>query len=266
MPIPEQIFGWAADPYDPRDEQYKFAPAVHAPEQQIKPVVYQITPRVKNQLQEGSCVFHAATEAMEAVEILTLGQQQRPRLAPQFAYYHYREVEGDITVDGGANVRAAMKLLARDGVCTEALWPYSLDNFKTKPSEAAYQDAPNHKIATYRAVDQDLADILIALSAGFPVVCGISCFESLKSDKVAQSGLVPMPGLREKFIGGHGILVHGHDVHRRLFICQNSWGTDWGCQPPTYPERGHFYLPFDYLTAGGLASSFWTIDLVTGAK
>jgi C1A family cysteine protease len=117
MPIPEQIFGWSADPYDPQDEEYKFSQAVYAPGTDIKPVAYNIMPRVKNQLQEGSCVFQAATEAMEAAE-----------------------------------------------------------------------------------------------------------------------------------------------------ICQNSWGTDWGCQPPTYPERGHFYLPFDYLTTGGLASSFWTIDLVTGAE
>ena len=266
MPIPEQIFGWSADPYDPQDEEYKFAPAVYAPGTDIKPVVYNITPRVKNQLQEGSCVFHAATEAMEAAEIMNNPPKQRPRLAPQFAYYHYREVEGDITVDSGANIRTAMKLMARDGVCAEALWPYSLDNFKTKPSEAAYQDAQGHKIAQYHAVDQDLADLLICLSSGRNIVCGISVFESFKSDACAQTGIIPLPGLREKFLGGHGILVHGHNVHQKVFICQNSWGTDWGCQPPTYPERGHFYLPFDYLTTGGLANSFWTVDLVTGAE
>ena len=82
MPIPEQIFGWSADPYDPQDEEYKFAPAVYAPGTDIKPVVYNITPRVKNQLQEGSCVFHAATEAMEAAEIMNNPPNSAPGWRP----------------------------------------------------------------------------------------------------------------------------------------------------------------------------------------
>ena len=257
MPVPEQIFGWSEDPYDPRDEQFKFSPAEHAPNVQIKPVVYNITPAVKNQLKEGSCGPHAATELFESVEIMTRPPEQRPRLSPQFLYFHYRERCGEITVDCGVVNRTLMTILAADGVCAEALWPYSMDTFAQKPTDAAYADAVNHKPAIYRSVDQDLADLLICLSAGNNILAGAALFESFKGDGVTQTGIVPMPDPKEKIIGGHDFLIHGHNVHERKLICQNSWDIDWGCQPPTYPTRGHFYLPFEYLLRWG--NSFWTI-------
>jgi C1A family cysteine protease len=72
---------------------------------------------------------------------------------------------------------------------------------------------------------------------------------------VARAGVVPLPGPREKVLGGHAVLAVGYDDAKQCFIVRNSWGTKWG-------DKGHCYMPYAYLTDSDLAADFWTITLV----
>ena len=47
----------------------------------------------------------------------------------------------------------------------------------------------------------------------------------------------------------------GYNARNDRFIVRNSWGTGWG-------REGYFTLPFKYLLDPGLASDFWSIQLV----
>jgi hypothetical protein len=47
--------------------------------------------------------------------------------------------------------------------------------------------------------------------------------------------------------GGYCYLCHWNDEHRRLFLCQQSWGHTWGVDHPTQKAlkglRGFFWIP-----------------------
>ena len=81
-------------------------------------------------------------------------------------------------------------------------------------------------------------------------------FQSFESDDVAHTGLVPMPGPSDAPVGGHCVVMVGHDDVTQLFIVRNSWGKDWG-------KDGYFFMPYAYVLNPNLASDFWTIRLVT---
>jgi C1A family cysteine protease len=90
------------------------------------------------------------------------------------------------------------------------------------------------------------------LASGYPFVFGFTVYSSFEGAKVAQSGIVPMPGSAEKPIGGHAVLAVGYDDDTREFLVRNSWGPGWGI-------KGYFKMPYAYLTAPKLATDFWTI-------
>ena len=64
-----------------------------------------------------------------------------------------------------------------------------------------------------------------------------------------------MPKIGETLLGGHACYCLGYDDSKSSFIVRNSWGTGWG-------DKGHFYIPYQYLTNSNLADDFWSIQLV----
>ena len=82
-----------------------------------------------------------------------------------------------------------------------------ITNFATKPPARAFKDAPLGKAVTYQRVVQTLDQMRGCLAGGFPVILGISVYESFESPQVAKSGVVPMPATSEKLLGGHAILT-----------------------------------------------------------
>jgi C1A family cysteine protease len=173
-----------------------------------------------------------------------------------YAYYKYRESEGiPINYDSGASIRDAIKLIAKEGVCLESLWGYSLENFTRKPSVVAEQDAPNHKILEYFALET-VKDMTQCIASGWGFVCGISCYESFDSDYTEKTGKVLLPQSNEKWLGGHCMYFWGYDTHlfddKGGFHFSNSYGVEWG-------NKGRGTIPFEYLGNKRLASDFWTI-------
>jgi C1A family cysteine protease len=164
-------------------------------------------------------------------------------------------IENSVDQDSGAMIRDGIKSVARQGAPHETLWPYVLNQFRKKPSKAAYADARKHQAVLYQRVQQDLSQMRGCLAAGFPFVFGFTVYTSFESDRVASSGNVPMPTLKEKEIGGHAVLAVGYDNPRRRFIVRNSWGANWGL-------GGYFTMPYDYLLDENLSDDFWTIKLV----
>jgi C1A family cysteine protease len=92
-----------------------------------------------------------------------------------------------------------------------------------------------------------------ALAAGYPIVFGISVYDSFESDAVAKNGVVPMPKKTEKLLGGHAILMSGYTKSRVKF--RNSWGESWALD-------GYGTLPLAYVLSTDLASDFWIAKIV----
>jgi C1A family cysteine protease len=139
--------------------------------------------------------------------------------------------------------------------CREELWPYRIDQFAVEPPSSAYQAALQHRAILYRRVSRTLGQMKACLAEGYPWVFGFTVYESFETEQVARSGIVPMPGLMEKSLGGHAVMAVGYGDAQHSFLVRNSWGTAWGL-------RGYFKMPYAYFLDSNLSDDFWTIRLV----
>jgi C1A family cysteine protease len=169
-----------------------------------------------------------------------------------FLYYNERVMIGTINIDSGAYIRDGVTSLTKMGICPESMWPYIIPNFKTKPPINCYKKAMDSQVLTSKNIYNNTTDMMSALNAGHPFVVGIMVYSSFMTLSVARTGMVPMPKKGESILGGHAVVVCGYDDNKKLWICRNSWGTNWG-------EKGYFYLPYNYLLDSRLSSDLWCL-------
>lgn len=251
MPVRKLTHGWKPDAPDIRDRIFRRKAAAAAQTFDLRTST--CMPPIYDQGQLGSCTANGWARCFEF--------DQRKLKYPDFMpsrlqiYYNERVIEGTVTDDAGAMIRDGAKALAKYGATNETLWPYIIEKFAVAPSKAAVTDAAKHKAVRYWRVDNtQSANILSALSHGFPVVFGTTLYESFESDAVARTGKVPMPRTREQPIGGHCMVIVG--ATKTSWIVANSWGTEWG-------DGGYCYMPINYLTNNNLADDFWVLETVT---
>jgi C1A family cysteine protease len=152
-------------------------------------------------------------------------------------------------------IRDGIKSVNKQGACPETLWPYDINKFTEKPTKECYKEGAKHKAASYQRLLPSLNQLKGCLASGFPFVFGFTVYESFESQKVAKTGIVPMPNTREHVLGGHAVMAVGYNDVSQRFIVRNSWGKDWGM-------KGYFTMPYSYLTDSNLSDDFWTIRVV----
>jgi len=243
--------GWLPDRPDQRDHMYAAPPSVLA----ALPTTVDLRrafPAAYDQGNLGSCTSQAIAAAVE----YDWRQQKLTDAVPSrlFIYYQERLLEGSVASDSGAYIRDGMKAIAKFGAPHEDLWPYDIAKFTKKPPAKAYADGLLRQAVSYARIAQTLQQLQGCLAAGFPFVFGFTVYESFESDKVASTGMVPMPASHETELGGHAVLCIGYRDSDRRFIVRNSWG-DWG-------SSGNCFMPYEYLTSRGLASDFWKVTLM----
>lgn len=216
---------------------------------------------IQNQENIGSCTAHAMSGMLEYIELrdfrkgLTMqieefagiGLQHPSRL---FIYYNERLIEGNPNQDSGSSISDSIQSVVKYGFCNENIWVYDTCKIFNQPDHPAYEQAYKHRCKEYRQLS--LYDVQPCLASGHPFIIGFQVYQSFESPYVSYSGVVPMPGFGERYLGGHAVLVVGYDDPKQQFICRNSWGTSWGM-------NGYFRLPYQYLADSKLASDFWTV-------
>lgn len=265
-------YGWIPQLPDARDIPYKTTMGPQLPPMvNLQPLVS----RVYDQGQLGSCTSNAINQAMMIG--LAIEKQQVINPSRLFLYYNERVIEGDPGQDNGAVIRDGMKSANVQGVCLDEIWPYDISKFAVQPPVLCYKKALENTISQYLAVQQDLTNMRACIAAGFPFVFGFTVYESFENidgeDTVGKYGNCPMPNLQtESVLGGHAVCCVGYNDGPRItlpnshgwpshsFLCQNSWGTDWGLKSSAL---GCFTIPYSYLANPNLASDFWTIRFVT---
>jgi C1A family cysteine protease len=252
MVVKIKRYGWIADLPDHRDLLYA------APMQVLTKLPAKIDLRAKcppvfDQGQLGSCTANAIAAAVE----FDLMKERKSIFVPSrlFIYYNERVMEGTVDSDSGAQIRDGVKSVANKGDCPENLWPYDINKFTNKPSQACYNEAVKHKAVQYQRVNRDLNQMKGCLASGYPFVFGFSVYQSFEGQQVAKTGHASMPSPGEQAVGGHAVVAVGYDDSQNWFIVRNSWGTGWGM-------KGYFTLPYAYLLNGNLSDDFWTIRVV----
>ena len=199
---------------------------------------------VEDQGEIGSCSAQAFVAVMEYLD--RKGDDKWTDLSRLFVYYNSRTNPAD---DEGAYLRDGIKALSKYGAPDEAIWPYDVNLYATKPPKAAYDDGVKRCISEYRRVES-LRGVQQSLADGYPVVFGFSVYDSF--DSIGADGIMPMPNLDvEKNQGGHAVVAVGYDDYKGHLIVRNSWGPEWG-------SSGNFFMPYEYIKAG-LAADFWSI-------
>lgn len=198
---------------------------------------------VEDQGQVGSCTANAVAGAYEYLVKKNQDLDYDYDVSRLFIYYGARAKRGNEKKDSGSVISDAIELLEDTGACSEATWPYS-DNksivFK-KPSGEAFEEASEHKITEAQCIPTTLQAWKGALAEGFPIIFGISLFNSF--DNQRKRGFVPDPSRSETSRGSHGshaMLCVGYSDVDRVFIVRNSWGTNWG-------DKGYCYMSYDYV-------------------
>ena len=240
-------------PADPRDLIFKMPKRLQLPEQArdslgLPPYVNreaEMLDRIEDQGDEPTCVGFAASTMKEWQE----NKEQNRRdldLSAQFVYAEARKLNPHPS--GGTDLRSAMKVLRKKGICEEPSWPYM-----GQKQGDVYDEADNYRIAGYVRLPDDsptFQDSVIlkkyALSNCGPFVVGVSTYSNWVG--AFATGMITMPGNRDRELGGHAICVIGYDDTGEefgsdkagMFKFKNSWGTGWG-------EQGYGYIPYDYM-------------------
>ena len=224
-------------------------------------------PSVYDQGSLGSCTANAIGAAYEFDQINHHTQVTSHAFHPSrlFIYYNERATEKTLLDDSGAAIEDGVKSVSTQGVCPEAIWPYDIKKFTIKPSIAAYAYAKTCHVTKFKKLNQDVTQLKTCLISGFPIILGMTVYESMESDDTAKTGMVPMPVYKEKCLGGHAVLIVGYDDTiiydkktgaKGVFIIRNSWGDSWG-------DKGYFFLPQPYVLDANLCSDFWVLLNIT---
>lgn len=243
-------FGWIPDLPDHRDFQRVPSLLKALPERvDLRPKC----PPVLDQEDIGSCTANAISNA-HRFDQMKQGVASPIQPSRLFTYWNARAHENTVESDSGCMIRDGFRSIVQQGVPSEEEWPYITGRFRETPPPAAYRAALDHQALVYRRVSQSIQDMQSCLAEGFPFVFGFTVYEHFDSD-VANDYIANMPLAGAGVLGGHAVLCVGYDAPRRLFIIQNSWGTDWG-------YHGFFGMPYAYATDPDLSSDFWMMSVV----
>lgn len=238
--------GWQRELPDLRDKTYSVGLTIN--ELPDKADLRTSCPTVYDQGDLGSCTANAIAAHLD----FNRHKQKEKFIKPSrlYIYYNERKDQGTVSYDAGATIRESVKAVVKYGACPEKEWPYSVGKFTTKPSDKCYTDAIQYEALTYLKLPQNKQEMMGCLAAGFPIVVGISVYDSFHD--ADKTGVVPMPSSSDSLLGGHAVMVVGYDINANHWIVRNSWGKSWG-------DKGYFYLPLDYLLNHKLSSDFWTL-------
>lgn len=220
------------------------------------PILDEVDPRNDmplpyDQGQLGSCTGNAIAGAKEYNDILDGKHTGTP--SRLFIYYEERKMEGSVSQDAGAYGHDGFKVLRREGAPPETLWPYDINRFAEKPPTAAYDEAKNHKVPDYRHPAPNIDVFKQIFSNKQTIAFGFTVYQSFETQKVADTGIVPMPSSREQILGGHEPLAVGYLKNEPDYaLVRNSWSFNWGL-------GGYFLMPWKYLLSYSLAGDWRTI-------
>lgn len=146
---------------------------------------------------------------------------------------------------GLSNMRSGQIVLQKWGILSEKTCPDTYKKNWNKYTDfdilAHADEAAKHKIKSYWKVTS-LNDVYKLLDEGRTLTFGMPWYTGFN-----QGGGFKFPWIIEKIIGwlvgGHAMLAVGYDSEyqsKKVIICQNSYGSNWGDKGKLYITEEHF--------------------------
>lgn len=202
---------------------------------------------VKNQLEVGSCTSFAAVAMYEAM-MNQANIEGDTDMSPAYLFYYSNIITG--RPEGGSNFHEQFEVLGTHGVCYEQLYAYDINSLSAQPSEAAEEDAKNHRVLSAKQIplfnSSDKSDTLkrnhtqltSALSEGYPIGISLKLFEDFGKKGAFILHPDDTPNAKEE--GRHAMVIVGYSEENDFYIVRNSWGEGFG-------ENGYCYIPTAYI-------------------
>ena len=224
--------------FDIKHEELKFNETYEAKEIKEKSVnLKEYFTKVKDQGQIGACTVFAISSIYEY--ILKRNTEEEADLSESFVYYNVRHLEGKELEDTGSSYQDVIASIGEQGICKEALHPYTR-LLSDVPSDEAYLDGEQRRITKALNVNITENDIKSAIQEGYPVAISLKIFDSFN----AISGFVKRPTKEEiesADFGYHAMVVVGYSDDTKFFVVRNSWGERFG-------DKGYCYIPYSYIS------------------
>lgn len=235
-----------------------------APVTKDNPPTYSLASKIKKVYNQGSTSSCTANALCQAFNIMNV---EDPSFDPSRLYIYARERQmedmmiGKIFItDDGADEADALFWASTVGICPESSWPFIPSKVNDLPPISCDKEACSHRIHNVLSVPQTLDGIRTTISSGHPVLAAIALQSYFFSASAMTSGNIPMPSTIDLNLGGHEVLIVGYDDTTSSFLVVNSWGDNWGCQPPGANSRGYFWLPYDFVLNTSLCYCLYTFE------
>jgi hypothetical protein len=201
---------------------------------------YAVTPGDQGQV--GSCVAWATGYTLMGWYAKKDGRTGSP-YAPM---YVYSQINGG--GDNGAVPSAAYKILAKQGVASQAVYTQGNYDWVTKPTAAEAADAAGHKSSGWQWITSGnfgggVAVRLAfeqALASGHPATLSMEVFEPF-FNLDSKHSVLKLADIQDAVDeGGHEVTAVGYNSTG--LVIENSWGTGWG-------NKGFATLAWDFVEA-----------------
>lgn len=264
--------GWIRQGYDPRDV-WAILPMRRLTSQPPTCDLDMSKVPLLDQGAEGSCGPNSFCEMVYKLQ--DLQEQALAGAARLYVYWWTRYLLGTVNQDSGVDNRTMMLAGAQYGYPAEASDPYddTVASMIRQPSSALVAEAVPNRITDYAAVVQSLPQMRGILLEGRPFLFGFDVYQSMLSDEVSETGIVPMPGHGDFPVGGHDVTMCGYTLvdqpgvtpgkkwPANHFKFRNHWrksdGTWWG-------DEGCGYVPYTFAASPRFAGDFWMLGSVPG--
>lgn len=215
-----RIFNVVPDLPDYRDFTYT-PPLIQVKAQKLPPEGLVVL----NQQAEGSCTGFGLASTINFLRgVESLSESVSPRMLYEMARKHD---EWPGMKYEGSSCRGAIKGWYAMGVCSEAEWPYALEQPGKLTVDRA-KDARKTRVGAYYRINHRLADFHAALNEAGAVFVSASVHEGWNLRGTGSNS--PYPVIEKKPIDenrpGHAFAIVGYNQDG--FIVQNSWGRSWG--------------------------------------
>lgn len=181
----------------------------------------------QEKIEEGNSFFMGGTTNKNAV------------FSPAFIYNQINN-----GVDGGSLFRDALNLLSQQGAAKWTDMPYNENDYLTKPSSVAKNNAKKYKIDFWRKVNYyDSKEVKAQLNAGYPVIIGAMIDRGFVYSGRNNAGKdFTWNSFSGDQLGGHAMLVVGYDDSRSAYKVLNSWGLNWG-------NKGYCWISYSFFAS-----------------
>jgi hypothetical protein len=221
--------------------------------------------KIRDQGQEGSCTGQMGAAIRDLLYRKLFQYEKYKSVKPEdfvasaaFLYKANLIADGVLGQDAGSTIHQTIVTLNQKGVCLETTEPYSDSDYSVPPTLAQYDEAFSYLGGAYHFLP-GLQEMKSCLASGYSFGFGIEVYASFEKPWRVL-GMMPMPGPKEEFMGGHAQHVIGYDDTLKFpeggvggLQIQNSWGSDWGL-------NGCYWMPYEFVNAG-FTDDAWMIHL-----